>query len=715
MRLERLKLKNFCQHRELDWTFPSGIIAITGPNGSGKSNSIKAAYAALTGDFKRNEGVVIDNINKLCLEKDESSIELTFSTSGNVSTIVRSLRPNKRSLVINGGTPITADKDISAAIEGLIGVNSNILSEYIFVDQWQMFEVFTASKSERMSALQSLYGLGRAEVCYDEISKTISKINIPTPSESVEDLDLQIREKRLVLNDFKKSMSSITPEAIDISSLNEQLKSVRQLKSDKSKIIELKDSLSKVTTILKNLATSSESFNVEGILCGFKSADDVSQAIKLQEEYIAAWGSIDDLAKRIDHCQNEIDTLKAKIKLLGPVPSRPLIYYATKGADLELFNSMLGLLSSQISCLKELTGKNECPVCKTSGPVLENATKTLKDSIAKLTPVVDKMREDYTLSREYDTSLANHSEKTSKLTSYMSVHKDSLDALKDSWFRKTKERPKTDLDDCMAERSRLHDIRRNYEAALIKQAEDIALLGFYRGQADSMTEQISKLEASCPEANSLDDYSRVESDLLASIATRNNNRETFIRIEEGIKSYTESIDYLENRRKRISLDLDEARINIDIRNHLETLREVMHKSNLPRKVAVNYLKQTVSKMNNYLEDFHAPFRVYSDDELTFWAKFNDNRSLPASRLSGGEKVLLSLAFRLAVQFGVASSVNLLVLDEPTVGLDDDNIECLETAFNRLRAMSVSSGLQVLVVSHEKAMERMCDHTLSLYR
>jgi len=715
MRLERLKLKNFCQHRELDWTFPSGIVAITGPNGSGKSNSIKAAYAALTGDFKRNEGVAIDNINKLCLEKDESSIELTFSTSGNVSTIIRSLRPNKRSLVINGGSPIIADKDISAAIEGLIGVNSNILSEYIFVDQWKMFEVFTASKSERMSALQSLYGLGRAEVCYDEISKTISKINIPTPSESVEDLDLQIREKRLVLNDFKKSLSSITPESIDVSSLNDQLKSVRQMKADKSKIIELKDSLAKVTTTLRNLAASYESFNIEGILCGFKNLEEINSAIRLQEENLAAWGVISEIGHRMSHYQNEISEFESQIKDLGPGPVKPAKYYESGGEDMELFNSMTGLLSSQTSCLKDLTGKNECPVCKSSGSVLIEATQALEDSISKLTPTVAKMKEDYVTSRNYDRRWLIYSEELSKISNYKFVNKEKLDKLKNTQALKLEKKPDRDHTYCVTEKTRLCDIKNKYESALVKQSEEMSLLGFYRGQADSMTEQISKLELSCPEVNSLDDYSRVESALLESIATRSNNKEILIRIEEGIKSYTESIEYLENRRKRISLDLDEARINIDIRNHLETLKEVMHKSNLPRKVAVNYLKQTVSKMNNYLEDFHAPFRVYSDDELTFWAKFNDNRSLPASRLSGGEKVLLSLAFRLAVQFGVASSVNLLVLDEPTVGLDDDNIECLETAFNRLRAMSVSSGLQVLVVSHEKAMERMCDHTLSLYR
>ena len=715
MRLERLKLKNFCQHRELDWTFPSGIVAITGPNGSGKSNSIKAAYAALTGDFKRNEGVAIDNINKLCLEKDESSIELTFSTSGNVSTIIRSLRPNKRSLVINGGAPIIADKDISAAIEGLIGVNSNILSEYIFVDQWKMFEVFTASKSERMSALQSLYGLGRAEVCYDEISKTISKINIPTPSESVEDLQSQIREKKLILDELKKTMASITAESMDISSLNEQLESIRQMKSDKVKIVELKKNLVKATDSIKDIASSSVSFISEEMLCGFKSLEGINSAIKLQEENRAAWEVIQEIGHRVVHYQSEIAELDSQIKDLGPGPTKPSKYYESSGEDMELFNSMTGMLSSQTSCLKDLIGKNECPVCKTSGAVLLEATQILKDSISKLTPAVAKMREDYASSRDYDVKLSHYSEARSRLTNYVFVNKERLGKLKDTQTLKLEKKPDRDYAYCIAERIRLYDIKNKYESALVKQAEEISLLGFYRGQVDSLTDQISKLELSCSDLNSLADYSKIESDLLSSITSRNNNKEIFIRTEEGLKSCTESIEYLENRRKRISLDLDEARINIDIRNHLETLKEVMHKSNLPRKVAVNYLKQTVSKMNNYLEDFHAPFRVYSDDELTFWAKFNDNRSLPASRLSGGEKVLLSLAFRLAVQFGVASSVNLLVLDEPTVGLDDDNIECLETAFNRLRAMSVSSGLQVLVVSHEKAMERMCDHTLSLYR
>ena len=164
MRLDKLRLRNFCQHQELDWTFLDGITAITGPNGGGKSNAIKGAYAALTGDFKRNEGVLSENINKICSDKDESFVELTFSTTGGKAVIKRNLRPNKRSLIINSMPPLTGDREVTTAIEGLVGVSSNILSDYIFVDQWQMFSIFTLPKSDRLSALQSLYGLDKEEL-----------------------------------------------------------------------------------------------------------------------------------------------------------------------------------------------------------------------------------------------------------------------------------------------------------------------------------------------------------------------------------------------------------------------------------------------------------------------------------------------------------------------------------------------------------------------
>ena len=43
MKLLRLELKNWCQHPELDITFPDEpIIHLSGPNNGGKSNLIRA-------------------------------------------------------------------------------------------------------------------------------------------------------------------------------------------------------------------------------------------------------------------------------------------------------------------------------------------------------------------------------------------------------------------------------------------------------------------------------------------------------------------------------------------------------------------------------------------------------------------------------------------------------------------------------------------------
>ena len=711
MKLERLRLKNFCQHRELDWSFPNGIVAILGPNGSGKSNAVKAAYAALTGDFKRNEGVITDNISKTCLEKDESYVELTFSTSGNVATITRHLRPNKRSLVINGGKPITSEKDIAVAIEGLIGINNDILSDYIFVDQWKMFEVFTASKSERMSALQSLYGLGRAEVCYDEISKISGKINIQMPSESIEDIQAHIREKSLLLSSLQSSIASISHESMDDSLLQNRLKVIRQVKSDMTQIVSIKSNLEKASLRVKELEDAVLLESAASILDGFANMDELNSALTEIDNSLRIWHDIDRKNARRSEIEAAIAYSTKKLEDLGPEPAKPAMYYPSHGPEFNSYNSLIGSLESKVSCLSELKGKNECPICKSSGDVLVEATKLLNDSIEELTPIVAAMKKAYEDSRNYDSILRAYSEKHARLK--VSVDRDSEDLVELSKIEIAEPVKSKNL--CISENVRLTTIRGKYLSALEKLSELTSNIAFYKGQVDTMSEQVAKLEVACKGFDDIQECAALEEKIVGAIAAATANKEKYIRSEEAIKGCIETIDMLEKRRNRISLDLDEARVNIGIKDHLETLKDVLHRSNLPRKVAVNYLKQTVAKMNGYLEDFNAVFRVYSDDELVFWAKFNDGRELPASRLSGGENGLLSMAFRLAVQFGVAASVNLLVLDEPTVGLDDDNVECLETAFNRLRAMAKSSGMQVLIVSHEKAIERMCDHTLSLYR
>lgn len=712
MRLDRLVLRNFCQHKELDWEFPSGIIAISGPNGSGKSNAIKAAYAALTGDFKRNDGIQMDNINKTCSEKDESYVELSFSVNGNVSTINRSLRPNKRSLIVNGGAPITSEREVAAAIEGLIGVNQDILNDYVFVDQWRMFEVFTAPKASRLVALQSLYGLGKAEICYDEISKIITKIRVPEVTESLEDIEHHIREKSLLLDSIKTSLSGIRAEDLDSTGLCSQLEVIKEIKRAKDSIASSTKEIDETNKKLDNLRRKLADNSPSKLLHPFKDEAELKSYTDSLVAVADTWTAIAIKENQINALTLDINNTRNSILEAGSGPDKPMHYVPVN--ELDRINEIVGEVLHSKKSLENLKDKNECPTCKSAGNVLKSAVKALEDSIYILGPVAEQLTSDYNLSRGYDSKLEAHASRIRELSAKINVQQPILDNL-----NSTKEAaPSMSKEAAMAEVASLKDLHKKYERCKLDMVETERDIAYYEGACTNLIQGRASEYDVIKKHGPVDetfDFEGLQAELVKAIDVIRVNNENKIRLEENLKATIDSIDFLEKRKARIVADKKEAKVNEEVRGHMEKLKEVMHKSNLPKKVAVSYLKQTVIKINGYLEDFNAQFRVYSDDELTFWARFSDGRDLPAARLSGGEKVVLALAFRLAVHFGVASNVSLLVLDEPTVGLDDDNIECLETAFNRLRAMSKASGLQVLVVSHEKAIERMCDHTLSLYR
>jgi DNA repair exonuclease SbcCD ATPase subunit len=142
-------------------------------------------------------------------------------------------------------------------------------------------------------------------------------------------------------------------------------------------------------------------------------------------------------------------------------------------------------------------------------------------------------------------------------------------------------------------------------------------------------------------------------------------------------------------------------------------RDVLHVGQLPKLIMQEYGKILNSQLDYSLEKFQAPFQCWLDEDLQFRAVKNGEQEMDALRLSGAEKIVASVSFRMAMSDTFASQVGLLVLDEPSNYLDKTNIQNLQQVLLELKKMSAHTGRQVLVVTHEDKLTGFFDHCITV--
>ena len=136
------------------------------------------------------------------------------------------------------------------------------------------------------------------------------------------------------------------------------------------------------------------------------------------------------------------------------------------------------------------------------------------------------------------------------------------------------------------------------------------------------------------------------------------------------------------------------------RNRVAALRALLHRDVLGRAVLSEYLAAMLDGTNETLAAFGVDFRLRQQTtSIDYVAVFPDGRQQPIGRLSGGQKVLASLAFMIAVNTTFAAQLGLFCPDEPTEWLDADNQSCIETAVSRLRTAAAERQLQTIMVTH----------------
>ncbi len=711
MRIRKLRLINWCNHADRTVEF-GDFTSVRGPNGSGKSNLINGLVYAFTAQA-RNDGKAIENVSMGLEEGAPCSVTAWFDHGGTSYELHRSLSPARQWLKYDK-EKITKANAIKEYLHTLLGVDEKVILDYVFVEQWGMFSFLAADDKDRAKAFSQLFGTDKAGKIWDALQKPpIPTIEIhPEGPTAAKDLAAAMRD----IESYEKSLTSIeedfeTRQASFKAADETVLKAARAKQAaEVLKVAELKTEATRGQINALSLELAKIKLHY---LNSLKSRDELDAKVRAEADALRNWQAYRQWKTKVDRALLEVSQAEATLAAVNARrPAKPVDYIEESEREpvsRELFQARVQLSACR-TLLESCAGKVNCPTCQTatSGIELKQRIERARTDAPLLSAAIQDLERVSAETVAYDKALGVWATSAAKLQSELDVAKTRLDA------HGTVERPEgPEVREDPSILSRLESARRVVVSCQKAEADAEKLLAQLQGRLES--EAAHQVELSKHASETVSD-----NDLAHAKALQSDRQQLTQLKEEAVSGLERALGRAE-RLEGLAAGYEASRTKIEalrgLSTHLENVRELFHRERLPMAVSQYYLNLLKEDTNRILNDLELPFRSFrieSVDDLRFVVRFADDGTLcRAERLSGGQKVVLALAFRLAVHFMFAADLGILCLDEPTAGLDDDNLATLSTALSKLREVSKARGLQIVLITHERMLDNLCDRVVSL--
>lgn len=709
MRIISTRLVQVCQYEDRRIRFKPGSVVVIGRNGSGKSNLLKMGlYANLTNDFRRNNKPKEQNIRYQAGADDKSFIETEWEHGGQRFTITRNLKGRDSLKAEALEKPLTKTAEIDAWLTKTLNrPNFKFLADnFVFVDQGELTRFLSDKSEDRAKGFAQLCGTVIAEDCWTAIGTQMTK-DAPLTAAIVDNSDqlrLDVGNLQTTLDDTNEQGRKLD-ELLLLPQAREKLQAVVEQGVRRKGLLQQASEAKAAYLRCKSNQhhVKSKVDAAEQLLSDAKEA-----AENVSEKLVTVKSKLQTLDVRLKAYQGRKKIEEALAALVAPTPPKKDRPAATLLEETRTLvtetRAELNKVRRQLKYILE-GGHAECDQCGTELAGMDHHSARLRgdsESLATKLSVAEgcskQLADIEAVWVAYDGEQYFYKNRKGILAG-------QLQALGDA-------EPVDETD-----REKLLARKASYESKLAKlryaQEEfDKASRPYVeaKGSMRTMLQNFRRLKAE------LDEIKVDKAAMLAAKAMLAKHDEARIRsatlkerrfsLERELKQKNADLDAVQERIAKTS----KMRAWVDL---LQEMRNVLHRNNLPRIVHEGYQQELLPDANELLGKFKNPFRVEAGKELSFVVEKPDGTTEAASCLSGGEKAVLALAVRWAVHSLSADGIEMLVLDEPTDGLDAANLQYLEAALPQLGAEARSRGLQVIVVTHESSLQSVFDQVIEV--
>jgi len=318
MIIQKVSLRNFVSHQDASVDFPLGVTVIVGQNGAGKTSILDAVTYSLF----REHGRGVD-ANLIRRGQASSKVSVVFSVRGKNYEVEWTLSAGKPSTGnlrdLNSGYPLvkpgSGEKTIIPEIAKLVGVDSKVFMNAIYVKQGQLAQLIEERPAERKKIIGYLLGIDELEKLWEALKEPINtlrtRINYcETELKRTLTVENLLSQKRQELETKKEQLWEIELQrqevAKQLSAVRQELEVLRELKRTDE---ELTRKIITLTGQLQSLKKEFESIN-EKIADLAKACQDIESVEAEYHAHIAHQSELKELTGELKSVEEEIASKK---------------------------------------------------------------------------------------------------------------------------------------------------------------------------------------------------------------------------------------------------------------------------------------------------------------------------------------------------------------------------------------------------------------------